>query len=387
LFFFFKQKKCSGGATALHCAAAGGNAAAVRVLLNAGASARARDDEVSFPVLFPPFFLLKIWMKGALPIHVACRWGRAAAAMVLHPLAPELIRTQQGATQLHLAAASGDVSCLAFCLSVFEDSPIPGGSGFYAAHFAAQNGRVELVTDALAQRPALLQTRTTEGLSVRDVAMACGNVKFAAAVAALSPNSNMATSPSMSVVASAVDRDAESLLPDEQPPLLSDSVRELGGANQEMINRAVALFNAKPQKGVQFMIQQKLVEDSPDSIARFMFETEALSKKKIGELISENDEGSQALANAFLRQLDFAGKDFDAAIRLFLSKFMLPGEAQKIDRVMEMFASRFYAQNPGSIFANADTCYVRGVVSCILFFHDLFCCKTKKRCLRLLSSC
>jgi cytohesin len=64
------------------------------------------------------------------------------------------------------------------------------------------------------------------------------------------------------------------------------------------------------------------------------------------------------LTNAFLRQLNFEGRDFDSAIRLFLSKFMLPGEAQKIDRVMEMFAQRYYSQNPGSFFANGDTCYV-----------------------------
>ncbi len=341
----------SGGATALHKAAAGGNAEVVRMLLKAGASPAVRDEE------------------DALPIHTACQWGRAAAAQVLHPLFPAPERTLQGATPLHLAAASGDVACFKFCLSVYKDSPVTTGSGFFAAHFAAKNGRVELVTEVLSTRLDLLEARTSEGLSVRDVAMACGNSKFAAAVAALSSNHNggFDRSDISAVTADAPDLEGgESLIHDEAV----GSIREqsFSAANQEMVNRAVALFNAKPQKGVQFLIQHKLVEDSPDSIAKFLFDTEALSKKKIGELISENDEGSQALANAFLRQLDFAGKDFDAAIRLFLSKFMLPGEAQKIDRVMEMFASRFYAQNPGSIFANADTCYV----SLIYFIFSVF---------------
>jgi len=32
--------------------------------------------------------------------------------------------------------------------------------------------------------------------------------------------------------------------------------------------------------------------------------------------------------------------------RRFLQKFRLPGEAQKIDRIMEAFAARYYKQNP-----------------------------------------
>ena len=37
--------------------------------------------------------------------------------------------------------------------------------------------------------------------------------------------------------------------------------------------------------------------------------------------------------------------------------FRLPGEAQKIDRMMECFAQRYCQLNP-NIFTNPDTCYV-----------------------------
>lgn len=40
-----------------------------------------------------------------------------------------------------------------------------------------------------------------------------------------------------------------------------------------------------------------------------------------------------------------------------LQGFRLPGEAQKIDRLMEKFAERFVSCNPGS-FKSADVCYV-----------------------------
>ncbi len=43
--------------------------------------------------------------------------------------------------------------------------------------------------------------------------------------------------------------------------------------------------------------------------------------------------------------------------RQFLSGFRLPGEAQKIDRLMEKFAERFLCCNPES-FKSADVAYV-----------------------------
>ena len=36
--------------------------------------------------------------------------------------------------------------------------------------------------------------------------------------------------------------------------------------------------------------------------------------------------------------MDFRQFEIDHALRYFLSKFRLPGEAQKIDRIMEIFA-------------------------------------------------
>ena len=43
--------------------------------------------------------------------------------------------------------------------------------------------------------------------------------------------------------------------------------------------------------------------------------------------------------------LDFDGIRFVPALRRFLEGFRLPGEAQKIDRLMEKFASRYFQCN------------------------------------------
>jgi brefeldin A-inhibited guanine nucleotide-exchange protein len=56
-------------------------------------------------------------------------------------------------------------------------------------------------------------------------------------------------------------------------------------------------------------------------------------------------------------QMHFTGMSFDEAIRHYLSGFRLPGEAQKIDRMMEKFAERYCLQNP-SVFPSADTAFI-----------------------------
>ena len=62
---------------------------------------------------------------------------------------------------------------------------------------------------------------------------------------------------------------------------------------------------------------------------------------------------------AYSSLIDYTDMDFDKAIKKFLSRFRLPGEAQKIDRIMEKFAAKFYECNP-TVFDNADTAFVLG---------------------------
>lgn len=48
---------------------------------------------------------------------------------------------------------------------------------------------------------------------------------------------------------------------------------------------------------------------------------------------------------AYCDQMEFHGMEFVPALRLFLSGFRLPGESQKIDRLMEKFAARYCETN------------------------------------------
>lgn len=61
----------------------------------------------------------------------------------------------------------------------------------------------------------------------------------------------------------------------------------------------------------------------------------------IGEYLGQHEEFPLAVMHAYVDSMKFSGLKFDAAIREFLKGFRLPGEAQKIDRIMEKFAERY----------------------------------------------
>eukprot|EP01103_Thecamoeba_quadrilineata_P008894 TRINITY_DN18603_c0_g1_i1.p1 TRINITY_DN18603_c0_g1~~TRINITY_DN18603_c0_g1_i1.p1 ORF type:complete len:447 (-),score=87.40 TRINITY_DN18603_c0_g1_i1:158-1363(-) len=78
-----------------------------------------------------------------------------------------------------------------------------------------------------------------------------------------------------------------------------------------------------------------------------------------------------------MKHFEFTAKEFDEALRETLSKFRLPGEAQKIDRVVEAFALRYVEHNPG-IFPHHDTAYVLAF-SVIMLNTDLHNPSIKKK--------
>lgn len=81
------------------------------------------------------------------------------------------------------------------------------------------------------------------------------------------------------------------------------------------------------------------------SLVRFLRETPGLNKSKIGTVLGEPDKLSQAVLNAYTNTFDFEERPFTECLRIFLESFRLPGESQKIDRIVESFADRFHGQN------------------------------------------
>ncbi|KAF9297282.1 Brefeldin A-inhibited guanine nucleotide-exchange protein 2 [Linnemannia elongata] len=121
--------------------------------------------------------------------------------------------------------------------------------------------------------------------------------------------------------------------------------------------KGVSLFNAKPMKGIDFFIKQGFVQDDLQAIAAYLMTTPGLDKAAIGEYIGEGDKKAIKVMHAFVDRLDFTGVGFVDALRMFLQNFRLPGESQKIDRLMEKFADRYCDTNP-KVFANAEPAYI-----------------------------
>ncbi|XP_027335735.1 brefeldin A-inhibited guanine nucleotide-exchange protein 2 isoform X2 [Abrus precatorius] len=123
------------------------------------------------------------------------------------------------------------------------------------------------------------------------------------------------------------------------------------------LQEGISLFNRKPKKGIEFLINANKVGDSPEDIAAFLKDASGLNKTLIGDYLGEREELSLKVMHAYVDSFNFQGMEFDEAIRVFLQGFRLPGEAQKIDRIMEKFAERYCKCNPKA-FSSADTAYV-----------------------------
>ncbi|KAM5554931.1 brefeldin A-inhibited guanine nucleotide-exchange protein 2 [Rosa sericea] len=123
------------------------------------------------------------------------------------------------------------------------------------------------------------------------------------------------------------------------------------------LQEGISLFNRKPKKGIEFLINANKVGNSPEEIAAFLKNASGLNKTLIGDYLGEREDLSLKVMHAYVDSFDFQDLEFDEAIRSFLQGFRLPGEAQKIDRIMEKFAECYCKCNPKA-FTSADTAYV-----------------------------
>lgn len=138
-------------------------------------------------------------------------------------------------------------------------------------------------------------------------------------------------------------------------------------------------FNREPKKGLEFLQALHLLPDplDPQSVAHFFRYTAGLDKAVVGDFLGSHDEFYIQVLHEFARTFNFQGLNLDAALRIFLETFRLPGESQKIMRVLEAFAESYYFQSP-NIFANADAALVLSYAM-IMLNTDLHNAQVKKK--------
>jgi hypothetical protein len=139
-------------------------------------------------------------------------------------------------------------------------------------------------------------------------------------------------------------------------------------------------FAEKPVKAVAALQASGAIEPgSAASLASFLRTTRSLDKAAIGELIGGSplddhklglapkpapgdekvdEEEPCAVCSAYAASFCFADADWIIAFRFFLSRFELPGEAQKISRVLTAFALTFNRDNKSSSLRTQDGAFL-----------------------------
>ncbi|KAL7074646.1 hypothetical protein ACQ4LE_005574 [Meloidogyne hapla] len=177
---------------------------------------------------------------------------------------------------------------------------------------------------------------------------------------------------------------------EQQQPLQLSSEGSAADVNQivqvkqqkSLIESGIDLFAKKPAQGLAFLHSKGFIGTEPEDIASFFHAEERLDKSVIGDYLGDGDSHNQKVMYAYVDTFDFSGVNIVQALRTLLNKFRLPGEAQKIDRIMEKFASRYCECNPQlKIFASADTAYVLSY-SIIMLTTDLHNPQVKRKMLK-----
>lgn len=121
------------------------------------------------------------------------------------------------------------------------------------------------------------------------------------------------------------------------------------------IEKFVMLFNSKPQEGINYLKENKIT--SSEEIAHKLLTFEGLSKEVLGQYFGSPDAYNQEIFSQFCSMLDFSKQELDQALRLLLTRFKLPGEAQQIDRIVQTFSKQYMIDNPQA-FNDEDTPYI-----------------------------
>uniref|UniRef100_A0A914L7K4 SEC7 domain-containing protein n=2 Tax=Meloidogyne TaxID=189290 RepID=A0A914L7K4_MELIC len=177
---------------------------------------------------------------------------------------------------------------------------------------------------------------------------------------------------------------------EQQQPLQLSTEGSAADVNQivqvkqqkSLIESGIDLFAKKPAQGLTFLHSKGFIGTEPEDIAAFFHAEERLDKSVIGDYLGDGDSFNQKVMYSYVDTFDFSGVNIVQALRTLLNKFRLPGEAQKIDRIMEKFASRYCECNPQlKIFASADTAYVLSY-SIIMLTTDLHNPQVKRKMLK-----
>jgi hypothetical protein len=112
-------------------------------------------------------------------------------------------------------------------------------------------------------------------------------------------------------------------------------------------------FNIKPVSTVMKALAAGLFPRGATDVVQLLLQT-PLDRAAVGDLLGDGTPFCSELRQQYVSCFNFSSIDMLDALRKFMSAFKLPGEAQKIDRIVEAFAREFHKANM-SVFSHQDT--------------------------------
>lgn len=156
---------------------------------------------------------------------------------------------------------------------------------------------------------------------------------------------------------------------------------EVQKRNQQLLKRAIEISSTKSlKKAIEYLVAMNFVKDTPRDITSFLrIYHDFFDETELGDYLGEGDEDFKVQVRlTYVRAISFEGMTLVESLRHFLTSggFRLPGEAQKIERMVEAFAQCFYEDSPTS-FSSADTAMIIAY-SIIMLNTDLHNPQVKK---------
>uniref|UniRef100_A0A8C4R5A5 SEC7 domain-containing protein n=1 Tax=Eptatretus burgeri TaxID=7764 RepID=A0A8C4R5A5_EPTBU len=154
----------------------------------------------------------------------------------------------------------------------------------------------------------------------------------------------------------------------DSPAFTNDIIRK------RLYRMGLNLFNKKPEKGLQFLMERGFIPDTPYGVAQFLLHRKGLSRQLIGDFLGNRQKQfNREVLDCVVEEMDFSNMELDEALRKFQAQIRVQGEAQKVERLVEAFSQRYCMCNAVLLrqFRNPDTIFILAF-AIILLNTDLF---------------
>eukprot|EP01129_Flabellula_baltica_P004201 TRINITY_DN1438_c0_g1_i1.p1 TRINITY_DN1438_c0_g1~~TRINITY_DN1438_c0_g1_i1.p1 ORF type:complete len:1073 (-),score=214.42 TRINITY_DN1438_c0_g1_i1:13-3231(-) len=140
------------------------------------------------------------------------------------------------------------------------------------------------------------------------------------------------------------------------------------GLNLDVINERKQLknilktgaehFNENFARGFEYLQKKGIlpVPVTTESVAKFLKNNPFLSKEAIGEYIGRPKEFNAQVLEEYVKTFPMEGRYIDC-LRDFLESFRIPGEAQIIERILDVWGPQYFSRYGGNIFENPDAVF------------------------------